>query len=82
MFEIMIEEILKVRGQRTIAQEYGATFGMKIRKLSKLKPDQLNFRNALYSHIKSVADELELPTEFLINLLDYNKFEEEKYGTY
>jgi hypothetical protein len=46
---------------------------LMVRRLSKLRPEQLTFQNPYYSKIKYVAHELGLPTLFLINLLRYNK---------
>jgi hypothetical protein len=73
MFEEMIKEILRLRGETPIEKHYGKTMALMVRRLSKLRPEQLTFQNPYYSKIKYVAHELGLPTLFLINLLRYNK---------
>ena len=77
MFEIFIEEILKVRGQRSIAREYGIQFSRKIHYYSRLNESQLTFRYEQITHLRRIAEKLELPLSFIVALLRYTKIEEE-----
>lgn len=77
MFEKSIQEVLNVRGQGRIASEFGARFFFLIRHYSRLRPEQLTFRNVQFAHIKLMSDTLDLPIKFIIALLRYNKFKEE-----
>ena len=77
MFEKCIQEILTVRGQLSIAKEYGSYFYNRICYYSKLTPDQLTFRFEQITHLKWIAETLDLPTSFIVALLGYKKFEEE-----